>query len=147
MIDDNELIEWAEYVDNYYGTPKLAVQQQLQDGKDVLLEIEMQGGMLVKRQFPDALLVFVAPPSADELQKRLIGRGTENDEQIQKRLKQAVTEVNYMHSYDYIVVNDEIDRPVEQIHMIIQNEHAHSDRCAEFIQRMESELQQFSKGD
>lgn len=123
MIQNNELIEWAEYVGNYYGTPKKAVEQQLAEGKDVLLEIEMQGGMLVKEQFPDALLMFVTPPSFEELEKRLTGRGTETEEQIRCRMQRAKEEIAYMSSYDYLIINDELEQAVESVHQIIESEH------------------------
>ncbi len=100
MIEQSELIEWAEYVGNYYGTPKKYVQQQLEAGRDVLLEIEMQGGMQVKEKFPDALLIFISPPSAKALKERLTGRGTETPQEIEKRLLRAVEEVQYMKDYD-----------------------------------------------
>lgn len=147
MIAAGELIEYAEYVGNYYGTPKAAVEKQLKEGKDVLLEIEMQGGMLVKEQFPDALLLFVAPPSAEVLKERLNGRGTESKEEIEKRLCRASEEVTYMKSYDYIIVNNELEKAVEQVHSIIANEHCRTEYCTELITTMETELTQFAKGD
>ena len=102
MINGGELIEWAEYVGNFYGTPKKHVEEQLAQGRDVLLEIEMQGGMLVKEQFPDALLIFISPPSASVLRERLMGRGTESPEEIEKRLLRAVEEVKYMKDFEEI---------------------------------------------
>lgn len=147
MIEKGELIEWAEYVGNYYGTPKKAVEQQLEEGKDVLLEIEMQGGMSVKEQFPDALLIFIAPPSAEELKNRLVGRGTETKEQISSRLARANEEAAYMKAYDFIVVNDDLDDAVERIHSIIQDQHCVVDNCKGFIEAMEIDLKQFSKGE
>ncbi len=144
MIQDGELIEWAEYVGNFYGTPKKAVEQQLEEGKDVLLEIEMQGGLLVKEQFPDALLVFVTPPSADELKSRLTGRATESPEEITRRLARAVEEVAFMKSYDYIVVNDDLEEAIAQLHQIISNEHSKTANCADMIRLMDQELKIFS---
>lgn len=146
MIEDQELIEWAEYVGNYYGTPKKAVEQQLAEGKDVILEIEMQGGLLVKEQFPDALLIFVTPPTADELKNRLYGRGTEAEEEIIKRLCHAEEEASYMKYYDYIVVNDVLDEAVTQIHTIISNEHRKVPYLKEWIIDMTEELAQFKEG-
>lgn len=147
MIQGNELIEWAEYVGNYYGTPKKAVEQQLAEGKDVLLEIEMQGGMLVKKQFPDAVLLFITPPSADVLKERLIGRATEIPDEIQRRLSRAYEEVAFMKSYDYIIVNDKLDEAVERVHSIITDAHFKMENCTELIAMMEKELIQFAKGD
>ena len=147
MIEENKLIEWAEYVGNYYGTPKEYVEQQLKAGKDVLLEIEMQGGMLVKEQFPEAVLIFITPPSYEELASRLKGRGTETEEQISKRLKRAGEEVAYMKSYDYLVVNDKLEDAVECVNQIIQNEHCRVCNCENLIEHMESELKNHSEGE
>lgn len=147
MIANHELIEWAEYVGNYYGTPKAAVEKQLEEGKDVLLEIEMQGGMLVKEQFPDALLLFVAPPSATILKERLTGRGTETQEEIARRLNRASEEASYMKSYDYIVINDDLEEAVNRVHEIISNQHYKTSQCTEMIATLENDLTQFAKGD
>ncbi|MBQ5560560.1 MAG: guanylate kinase [Lachnospiraceae bacterium] len=120
MISKNELIEYAQYVGNYYGTPKKYVQQQLDAGKNVILEIEIQGALNVKKMFPDALLIFVTPPSAAELKSRLVGRGTEDMETINKRMKRAAEESQFMNSYDYIAVNDKLDECVEELNDTIQ---------------------------
>ena len=142
MIADGELIEWAEYVGNYYGTPKKAVEQQLAEGKNVLLEIEMQGGMLVKEQFPEAVMIFVAPPSAMVLKERLIGRGTESKEEIARRLKRAEEETVYMEKYEYIVVNQELEQAVERVHSIIENESCKRLYQSDFVADMKSGLAQ-----
>ncbi len=142
MIADGELIEWAEYVGNYYGTPKKAVEQQLAEGKNVLLEIEMQGGMLVKEQFPEAVMIFVAPPSAMVLKERLIGRGTESKEEIARRLKRAEEETVYMEKYEYIVVNQELEQAVERVHSIIENESCKPLYQSDFVADMKSGLAQ-----
>ena len=107
MIAQDDLIEYAMYVGNYYGTPKAYVEEQLCAGKDVILEIEIQGALKVKEKFPNTLLLFVTPPSAEELRKRLEGRGTETQEVIDGRMKRAIEEAEYMDQYDYLVVNDE----------------------------------------
>lgn len=147
MIQNGELIEWAEYVGNYYGTPRKYVEEQLNAGKDVLLEIEMQGGMLVKEQFPDALLIFISPPSAEILKQRLTGRGTESPEEIEKRLLRAVEEVQYMKDYDYIIVNDELEDAVEKVNDLIKYDHYKSCNSVQLIEKMEVELSGFaSKG-
>lgn len=145
MIQDNELIEWVEYVGNYYGTPKSYIREQLAAGNHVILEIEMEGALNVKKSFPDALLVFVTPPSARELKQRLTGRGTETEAVIAKRLKRASEESAYMASYDYIVINDILDDCVNQIHSIIQNEQAKVKNRRNLIDRMTEELRGFSK--
>lgn len=123
MIKENELIEYAKYCDNYYGTPKDYVFEQINNGIDVLLEIEMQGALQVKKDFPDVSLIFITPPSARELRKRLEGRGTETAEVIEKRLARAVEECVYMPEYDYIMVNDDLDTCVKEIHQLLQSLH------------------------
>ncbi len=144
MIANHELIEWAEYVGNYYGTPKKYVEALLEEGKDVLLEIEMQGGMLVKEQYPDALLLFVTTPSADILRQRLTGRGTESPEEVKKRLSRAVEEVQYMKEYDYIIVNDVLEESVERVHGLIQDYHCKTSICTELVEQMAKELSAFA---
>ena len=122
MIREGEMIEWAEYAGNYYGTPKKAVNDRLAEGKDVLLEIEVQGGMQVKKLFPEAVLLFVVPPSADELLNRLRTRGTENESQIGLRLEQTVREIEYIKDYDYIILNDQLDKAVQTVLNIIESQ-------------------------
>ena len=140
MIEEEAFIEYARYVDNYYGTPKAYVEKQLNSGKDVILEIEIQGALNVKRQRPDTLLLFVTPPDTVELERRLTGRGTETREQIQGRLRRAVEESQGMENYDYIVVNDEIDTCVERVHEIIQSQHQASIHQVDFIAKIQEEL-------
>lgn len=123
MIADNELLEYAVYQGNYYGTPKAYVLQQLAEGRDVILEIEVQGASKIKAQVPECVRIFVAPPSAEELKKRLTGRGTENQEQILGRMKRAVEEAPYMPFYDHILINDELDKAIEAFERIVQSEH------------------------
>lgn len=147
MIKQDELIEWAEYVGNYYGTPKKYVEEQLNQGKDVILEIEVQGAFHVKKLFKDALLVFVTPPSAVELKNRLINRGTESLEKIEKRLSRASEEAVFMKDYDYIVVNDDLMQCVEEFHNIIVSEHKKTSRNEAFLKNMSNELKAFKKGD
>ncbi|MBR6228984.1 MAG: guanylate kinase [Eubacterium sp.] len=122
MIRNNEMIEWAEYAGNYYGTPKKAVEDWLAEGKDVILEIEVQGGMQVKALFPNAVLLFVVPPSADELLHRLRTRGTENETQIGLRFEQTVRETRYINDYDFVVLNDKLDKAVATVHGIIESQ-------------------------
>lgn len=123
MIECNELIEYAKYVDNYYGTPKDYVLSNLEAGKDVLLEIEIQGALLVKEQFPEAKLVFITPPSAFELKSRLINRNTEDMDTIMKRLNRASEEALGVENYDYIIVNDDLTKCVDDFHNLIANIH------------------------
>lgn len=133
MIARDELIEYAKYVDNYYGTPKEYVLQQLEAGRDVLLEIEMQGALKVKESFPEVSLIFVAPPSVEELRARLVGRGTETEEVIEKRIARAKEECVYMPKYDYIVVNDKLEDCVENVHELLQSLHYTRDNQLELI--------------
>ncbi|BBF43042.1 guanylate kinase [Lachnospiraceae bacterium KM106-2] len=147
MINNNELFEWAQYVGNYYGTPKAYVEEQLDQGKDVILEIEIQGALKVKEQYPDALLLFVTPPSATELKNRLVGRGTEDMATIEKRLSRAVEEAVYMDCYDYIIVNDDLEQCVKRTHSIIQSEHSKTSKNKEFMQEIKEQLKEFKEGD
>ena len=140
MIAKDDLIEYAMYVGNYYGTPKAYVEEQLRAGKDVILEIEIQGALKVKEKFPNTLLLFVTPPSAEELRKRLEGRGTETQEVTDGRMKRAIEEAEYMDQYDYLVVNDELDVCVEEMHHLIQGEHERCFRNQTFIEHMKREL-------
>ena len=141
MIAKDELIEYAKYVNNYYGTPKMYVQEQLQKGKDVILEIEIQGALKVKEKYPDTLLLFITPPSAQELKNRLIRRGTEEMDVIEKRMKTAAWEAQFMDQYDYIVINDELQTCVEELHAIIQSEHKKSARNPVFAEKIKEELE------
>ncbi len=147
MIAEEKFIEYAQYVSNYYGTPKKYVKEQLNEGKDVILEIEIQGALQIKEKFPEALLLFVTPPSAEILKNRLIGRGTEEASVIQKRLERAREEAEGIEKYDYFVINDELDRCALQMHQIIQSEHDRTFRNKEFINQIRRELESFSKGE
>lgn len=140
-IAENGLIEYARYCDNYYGTPRKYVEEQLAQGKDVILEIEIQGALKVKKQYPDALLLFVMPPSAAELRNRLVGRGTETPEVIEKRMHRAVEEAEGIENYEYLVVNDDLDSCVRQLHEIIKAAHNTPLRNEEFIEKMRKELE------
>ena len=119
MIAQDELIEYAKYVNNYYGTPRAYVEEQLASGKDVILEIEIQGALKVKEKFPETLLLFVTPPSADILRGRLIGRGTETMEVIESRMRRAAEEAEGMDAYDYLIINDDLEVCVREMHRII----------------------------
>jgi len=128
MIEQDELLEWAEYVGNYYGTPRAFVESMLAAGRDVILEIEVQGALQVKQKFPQGTFLFLAPPDLDELRNRIIGRGTESSEIIEKRLEVARSEIEMMDHYDYVVVNDEIERACDRIQAIITAEHLKKER-------------------
>ena len=142
MIAEDALIEHACYVGNYYGTPRSYVEEQMAAGRDVILEIEIQGALEVTKKFPDTLLLFVTPPSATVLEERLRGRGTETEEVIQERLKRASEEAMYMEQYDYILVNDTLEICVEQMHQLIQSQHEKVSENLEFIEKMKTELKQ-----
>lgn len=142
MIAQDELIEYAKYVDNYYGTPESYVTEQLEAGRDVILEIEIQGALKVKEKYPDTLLLFVTPPSAEELKARLVGRGTESMEVIEARMRRAIEEAQYMDSYDYLIVNDDLDVCMEDMHQVIQAEHKKVNHCQKMIADIRKELQE-----
>ena len=142
MIAEDALIEHACYVGNYYGTPRSYVEEQMAAGRDVILEIEIQGALEVKKKFPDTLLLFVTPPSAEVLEERLRGRGTETEEVIRERLKRASQEAMYMDQYDYILVNDNLETCVEQMHQLIQSQDEKVSENLDFIEEMKTELKQ-----
>ncbi|MFP4974543.1 guanylate kinase [Paenibacillus sp. CN-4] len=123
MIDKDQLLEFAEYVGNYYGTPRDFVEETLRSGKDIILEIEVQGALKVKEKFPEGIFVFLTPPSMDELKDRICGRGTEHPDVINHRMSVAEEEIGLMKHYDYAVVNDEIDLACKRIESIIIAEH------------------------
>lgn len=147
MAKDHALLEYAQYVSHYYGTPKSYVLEQLEAGKDVILEIEIQGALKVKEAYPDTLLLFVTPPSAAELAKRLSGRGTETQEVVESRLSRAWQEAQGVESYDYLIVNDDLEKCVGNVHAIIQSEHARVARNHALIEKIRAELKGFAKGE
>ena len=146
-IEQKELIEYAKYVDNYYGTPKEYVEQKLNEGKDVILEIEIQGALEVKEKFPETLLLFVMPPSVKELEKRLVGRGTETLEVIHKRLLRANDEAEGIQQYENIVINDDLNKCVEKMHYIIQSAKFSVKRNNIFIDTIRNELKDLTRGE
>ena len=146
-IASDELIEYAGYVGNYYGTPKTYVEQKLKEGMDVILEIEIQGALKIKEKFPEALLLFVMPPSAKELKRRLLERGSETIEVIQKRLLRAIEEAKGIDNYEYIIINDDLDECICDMHHIIQSAKYKTDRNKVFIDNIRNELKDLSKGE
>lgn len=140
MIEEGRLVEYAQYVNHYYGTPRDYVEKKMAEGKDVILEIEIQGALKVKKRFPDALLIFVTPPNAEELRRRLVGRGTETIEVINARLRRAAEEASGMEAYDYLLINDQIDACVEQMHQLIALQHNKTCYHLDFLSRMREEL-------
>ncbi len=136
MIANNELLEWAEFVGNYYGTPIAYVEQTLQQGKDVFLEIEVQGALQVKKAFPEGVFIFLAPPSLSELKSRIVGRGTETEDVIHNRLTVAKEEIEMMDAYDYVVENDEVQLACDRIKAIVVSEHCRRERVAKYYKQM-----------
>lgn len=142
LIKQDALYEYAQYVSNYYGTPKAYVQQQLDAGKDVILEIEVQGALNVKAKNPEALLLFVTPPSAQELKRRLIGRGTETLEVINERMARAAEEALLMDRYDYLIINDKLEECTETIHQLVQREHLRMSANLGMVEKIKKELEE-----
>lgn len=145
-IRQDGLIEYAPYCGNYYGTPRAYVEEQMGAGKNVILEIEIQGALKIKKKFPESLLIFVTPPSAGELKRRLEGRGSESPEAIAKRLARATEESKGIEAYDYIVVNDELDECVEEVHMLVDAARKAPARRKKFIEEIREQLQDFREG-
>ena len=139
-IERGEFLEYAEYVGNFYGTSMAVIREKLDQGIDVILEIEIQGALKVKKRYPEALLLFVTPPSAEELKRRLVGRGTESIEVINARLKRAAEEADGMEAYDYLLINDEIDTCVEKMHQLIQLQHEKTSYHLDFLGKMREDL-------
>lgn len=131
MIKNEKLLEWAEYVGNFYGTPIDYVKKTLDGGKDVILEIEVQGALQVKHRFPEGLFIFLAPPDLKELKKRIIGRGTETAELIESRMTVARSEMELMQNYNYVVENDQVEKACDRIEAIVLAEHCRVDRLIE----------------
>ena len=143
LIREDGLIEYAQYVENYYGTPRKYVEEQLSAGKDVILEIEIQGAMKIREKFPDTLLVFVCPPSMEELKNRLVGRGTETLDVINGRLRRAVEESRGMDKYDYLLINDDLEECVDTLHETIRCERMRTSRNHDFVSRIQKEAEAF----
>ncbi|MCI8508172.1 MAG: guanylate kinase [Lachnospiraceae bacterium] len=145
LIDYNGFIEWAQYVENYYGTPRKYVEDELEQGHNVILEIEVQGAMHIKEQYPDAVLIFLTAPNAETLRQRLEGRGTEDAKVIAKRLKRAYEETDDMPQYDYLVVNDDLDICVDEVHAVILAESFKTEKHKQYIKKMKEELFEIRK--
>jgi guanylate kinase len=122
MVENNQLLEWTKYCKNYYGTPKNAVDELLDEGKDVVLEIEVDGAMQVKNQRPDCILVFIMPPSIEVLIDRLVGRDTETDEEIKRRIQKAAKEIEQVAKYNYVIVNDKVKQAANELLSVIKCE-------------------------
>ena len=143
MIAQGELLEYANYVGNYYGTPREYVRQQLAAGKNVILEIETEGALNIKRAYPDAVLVFVMPPSVEEIHNRLKNRGTETDEVIDKRMRKAGLEITVVDRYDYLMINDVIEESVELFNDIVMSQHMAMSRNRDYIEAKKKEFEEY----
>jgi guanylate kinase len=136
MIEEGQLLEWAEVYGNFYGTPCNSVQEALERGNDVILEIDIQGALQVKEKLPEAVLIFIAPPSKTELRQRLIGRKSDSQEEIEKRLKCMIGEMKLAASYDYFVVNDSINRAIDNILAVVSAEKCRTCRLQPIIDQL-----------
>lgn len=143
LIDYNGFIEWAMYVENYYGTPRKFVEEEMAKGNDVILEIEVQGAMNIKSQYPDAMLIFITAPSIATLKERLTGRGTESEEVIAKRLKRAKEESEDIDAYEYLVINDDLETCVDSVNSIIVRKKCLRENNLELIKELQQELKAF----
>ena len=137
--DSDQLLEHAEFVGNMYGTPKKYVQEQIEEGRAVILEIDVEGALQIKEKFKDSVSVFLMPPSFQDLAKRLINRKTEDVDTVIRRIRRAKSEIEYIHRYDYIVVNDEIEKTVDRLHKIIDSEYLKPHRNEEYITTIKGE--------
>lgn len=140
MIAEDRLVEYANYVSNYYGTPRDYVFSNIEAGRDVLLEIEIQGALKIKEKFPEAVLLFITPPNAGELRNRLINRGTEAPEVVDARLKRASEEAEGIEHYDFILVNDDVETCVAEMHMLIQSMHKRVKNHLSFISKIREDM-------
>ncbi|MBQ5952277.1 MAG: guanylate kinase [Lachnospiraceae bacterium] len=140
MIENDELLEYATYVDNSYGTPESFVREKTQEGMNVLLEIEIQGALKVKAKHPEALLVFLIPPSAAELEKRLTGRGTEDAATVRKRLSRAAEEADVVGAYDYVLINDDLDTCVEELDTLVKIQKCRQFQMADKVSEIKRDL-------
>ncbi len=133
LIDYNGLIEWAQYVDNYYGTPRKFVEDEMAAGKNVILEIEVQGAMKIKAQYPNAILIFITTKDIETLKERLTSRGTESEEVINKRIARAAEEAESMESYEFIVINDDLETCVDAVNSIVVSETCKKENRTQFL--------------
>lgn len=136
LIEQDKFIEYAEYVGNYYGTPVDYVKDTIAEGHDVFLEIEVEGAKQVREKFPDALFIFLAPPTLAQLEKRLIGRGTDSQEVIDHRIKEAKRELNLMNLYDYVVINDDVDTARQKVQCIVEASHLERSRVENKLRKL-----------
>ena len=136
MIQNGELLEWAEVYGNYYGTPLAPIREKLSAGKDILLEIDTQGALKVMEKFPEGVFIFILPPSLEELEKRIRGRGTDAEDSIKRRLNAAAGEIKLAEKYQYAVINESVEETVETVAAILKAEHFKSKRCTAIINKI-----------
>lgn len=139
-IKEGKLLEYANYVGNYYGTPIDYVRETLSTGRDVFLEIEVQGALKVKKRMPEGIFIFLLPPNLEELRSRIVNRGTDAPEVISQRMEKAVEELELMKYYDYVVENDSVDKAAQKIRHIIESEHLKVDRNIYDVKKIIEEL-------
>ena len=145
MIAGDELLEHACYVGNYYGTPKAYVDRKLEEGFDVILEIEIQGALNIKKKVPEAILIYMLPPSAKTLKERLTGRGTETEEVILKRMKRAAEEAVGVEQYDYIIVNEDADECAQELNCLIRAQRLRASSNLPFIRKIQKDLKELTE--
>ncbi|MCX7746847.1 MAG: guanylate kinase [Clostridia bacterium] len=136
MVNQEQLIEWVEYCNNFYGTPKKYIEDSIKKGKDMILEIDVEGALKIKEKYPQCILIFILPPSFEELRKRIIGRGTEIAEVIEKRLEKAKKEIAFISNYDYIIINDEVNRAVDELDSILKAEKVRFARNTDILSKL-----------
>ncbi len=142
MIRCDELLEYAEYVGNYYGTPRAYVEKKLDEGYDVILEIEVQGALSIREKVPGAVLIYMLPPDEKTLKERLVGRGTESEEVIAKRMSRAAQEAVFAEQYDYIIVNDEVEACARRLHALIRSQRMRAGSNLAFLRKLQNELRE-----
>ncbi len=147
LIDDDALFEHAEFCGNLYGTPRASVEALLSENKDVILEIELQGALQVKAKYPETLLIFIVPPSVRELRDRLVSRGTESMDVIHERMKRAFEELEYIHRYDFLVVNDDLQKAVDDVHHVVLSEKHKIARNLDVKEKLKLEFEELLKGE
>ncbi|MFE5319678.1 guanylate kinase [Paenibacillus sp. NPDC056579] len=140
LIEEDQMLEWAEYVGNFYGTPRKFVEETINSGKDIILEIEVQGALKVKQKFPEGVFIFLLPPSMDELESRIVGRGTESEESIRNRMSVAMDEIKLMEHYDYAIVNDRVENACSKIQAIVVAEHCRKEKVVNKIKQWMAEV-------
>ncbi len=143
LIARDRLVEYACYCGNYYGTPRDYLEDQMEQGRDVILEIELQGALKVKEKYPDAVLLYVMPPDVDTLVRRLRGRGTESWEVARERLLRAVEESEEVTKYDYMIVNDNLEESMEAVHNLIESQHNKIGRNLDFVEQVKREIKAY----